>query len=64
MREIRSPPEGHTSHRVVFLNNGKGFYKDYGKKLEYKDNSGEVEQFEISSDMQPMETDKKEMKMD
>ena len=49
--------------KEVFLNNGKGFYNDYGKKLKYNDNSGEIEQFEISSDVQPMETDKKEMEM-
>lgn len=35
--------------KEVFLNNGKGFYKDYGNNLEYKDNSGEVESFELSS---------------
>lgn len=35
--------------KVVYLNNGKGFFKDYGNNLEYNDNSGEVEEFELSS---------------
>lgn len=35
--------------KVVYLNNGQGFFKDYGKDLTYKDNSGEIESFEISS---------------
>lgn len=36
--------------KEVFLNNGKGFFSDYGKKIKYKDSSGEIEQFELSSD--------------
>ncbi|HVO73246.1 MAG TPA: DUF1326 domain-containing protein [Ignavibacteriaceae bacterium] len=36
--------------KEVFLNNGKGFYKDYGKNLTYQDNSGEIGQFELSSE--------------
>lgn len=34
--------------KEIFLNNGKGFYKDYGQDLTYNDNSGEVEEFELS----------------
>ena len=36
--------------KEVFLNNGKGFYKDYDKDLTYKDSSGEISQFEIFSE--------------
>lgn len=36
--------------KEVFLNHGKGFYKDYGKDLKFSDNSGEIEQFTAKSE--------------
>lgn len=34
--------------KEVFLNNGKGYFKDYGNDLKYNENSGEIEEFEVS----------------
>lgn len=46
---IKNPMDPFGS-KEVFLNNGKGYFKDYGKNLKYKDNSGEIEYIELSSD--------------
>ena len=36
--------------KEVFLNHGKGYYRDYGRDLEFSDNSGEIEQFTLKSE--------------